>query len=80
MIPQPLTRVYRDGEDVAHLREDVAPAELILCRHYDDQGDPLPGYPVSYDAELGWMGTGSQDEYDRAAALPLCPECAERSS
>ena len=23
----------------------------------------------------GWFGTGSMDEYDRAAALPLCTTC-----
>lgn len=24
-----------------------------------------------------WMGTGSQDEYDRAATLPLCVSCRQ---
>lgn len=23
----------------------------------------------------GWFGTGSQEEYERAAQLPLCPKC-----
>lgn len=25
----------------------------------------------------GWYGTGSQDEYDFAAALPTCAQCAD---
>jgi len=31
--------------------------------------------PVWYSAE-GWLGTGSQAEYERATALPLCKACA----
>jgi hypothetical protein len=28
--------------------------------------------------EGGFLGTGSQDEYDKAARLPLCGDCAKR--
>ena len=27
----------------------------------------------------GWLGTGSQDERDHAAALPLCEDCAKET-
>jgi hypothetical protein len=26
----------------------------------------------------GWLGTGSQREYDRVAALPLCKRCSAK--
>lgn len=26
-----------------------------------------------------WRGTGSQDEYDRAAALPICKSCLRKT-
>jgi len=78
MSTAPLTRVYRSGDHVAHLREDVAPGENILCRKYTDLGDPAPGSTGSYTPER-WRGTGSQAEYDTAAAMPLCRECEERS-
>lgn len=28
-----------------------------------------------YPWTTGWMGTGNQDEYDRAASLPVCQRC-----
>jgi hypothetical protein len=27
---------------------------------------------------MGWYGTGSQDEYDKAASMPRCQRCPER--
>jgi hypothetical protein len=30
-----------------------------------------------YPWTTGWWGTGSQEEYDRAANLPLCQRCAQ---
>lgn len=72
-----VTRVFLPGDSVAHLREDVVPAENILCRRYDKDGNPLP--PGSYDSGF-WLGTGSQEEYDAAQALPLCGNCVTRMS
>jgi len=34
--------------------------------------DVVPVYPWI------WLGTGSQDEYDKAASLPLCKRCEAR--
>lgn len=64
------SRVYRRTGRLAHLVEDMAGANyhLSLCRMW-----PPPGGG-------GWRGTGNQVEYERAAALPLCPTCKQRAA
>jgi hypothetical protein len=55
-------RVYAPGRPVAHLLDGSATEyALTLC------GAERDG--------RGWWGTGSQDEIDKAAALPLCTGC-----
>lgn len=63
------TRVYRKGGQYAHLEE------LIYSAHSDDTPE---GPPLSWDNQESWYGTGSQDEYEHAAAKPLCPKCFAR--
>ena len=44
--------------------------------HYDELPDPRCACP--HHRQHGrdeWHGTGSQAEYEKAAALPLCPRC-----
>lgn len=72
------TRVYRPGDQLAHLRENVAPAEFILCREFTDDGDMDESRPATYEC-ADWLGTGSQEEYETAAGLPLCRTCARRT-
>jgi hypothetical protein len=62
----PETRVYTFTGKVAHL---VAVG-----------GSPsLHRPPALCGREAGtWLGTGSQAEYEKAAALPTCRFCAER--
>jgi hypothetical protein len=55
------TRVYRARGKVAHI------SELIYVAHLSA--------PSSWDDSEGWYGTGSQEEYETAAAMPLCPKC-----
>jgi hypothetical protein len=54
------TRVYRRNVRVAHL---VGPGT--------SHGEPM----CPARSEHGWLGTGSQWEYEHAATLPLCGEC-----
>lgn len=54
------TRVYRLNGKVAHIEE------LLYSAH--------PFMPWMDDRD-GWFGTGSQEEYERAAEMPLCPRC-----
>lgn len=64
------TRVYRLRERIAHLRKETGDT-TIAC---NDPADPeMP--PALDDC---WLGTGSQAEYEHAAALPLCPRCFAR--
>lgn len=67
MSELPWTRVYRPRNAAeAHLRrEDAA---VIACE------DParMSSYP---GREERWYGTGSQEEYEHAAELPLCLRC-----
>lgn len=58
------TRVYRPYARHAHLRQDVGLGS-VAC-------DPLDRRWPDDDE---WRGTGSQEEYDRAAVLPLCTAC-----
>ena len=59
-------RVYTPRGRMAHLLrpgdQPSAGRAPALCLRY-----PRPG--------ASWLGTGSQDEYDKAAALPLCGKC-----
>jgi hypothetical protein len=58
------TRVYRRRGGVAHLRDEQA--GLILC----------PAWRYTEGGwEESWLGTGSQDEYEKAASLRLCLRC-----
>ncbi len=56
------TRLYQRGGRQAHLTAD----SKIACRG-----------PLREDAwvDESWLGTGSQEEYEHAAALPLCRRC-----
>ena len=62
--PLEWTRVYRSGGRHAHLREESG--GLIACSVWRFREG---GW------EAGWLGTGSQDEYEHAAGLPLCLGC-----
>lgn len=44
--------------------------------HFADTGD-AGGYCEVYCrlGGTGWLGTGSQEQYERAASLPKCPAC-----
>lgn len=59
------TRVYMAHAATAHLispDESVSDVPRALCKIRPYLG-------------RSWFGTGSQAEYDKAAALPLCPRC-----
>jgi hypothetical protein len=56
-------RLYAPHGKLAHLSPPWAWRE-VLCR------------PDGSRQPQAWLGTGSQDEYDRAASLPLCGRCA----
>lgn len=59
------TRVYTDGGTVVHLLDGLlSPNEnnSALCGRM-----PWPGL---------WLGTGSQEEHERALDLQLCSQCA----
>lgn len=55
------TKVYRKGAKRAHIMQ------LLSSAH--------PYAPSSWDDD-SWLGTGSQEEYEAAAALPLCMRCS----
>jgi len=63
------TRVYTRRGRSAHLMAPTGtmrPQGIVLC--------PVrPRWPDE------WLGTGNQDEHDRAAALPLCVPCMWRA-
>lgn len=61
------TRVYREGDAVAHLHSQAYSCR-IACDDPESPRTPM----VSEDC---WLGTGSQDEYERARSLPLCTRC-----
>lgn len=61
------TRVYRPHGKIAHLWE-LAGGCPVMNRWSD---------PDWLDRE-SWLGTGSQEEYEHAAKLPLCTDCFRR--
>lgn len=63
MTPEGRTRIYLLGAGIAHLRHMRGFQQGPVCGGFDADGDR-------------WLGTGSQEEYETAAALPLCGECA----
>lgn len=61
-IPEGHARVYGKTGRFAHLvplGEEPSGYVIVMCRLGGRQ----------------WLGTGSQDEYDRAASLPVCGQC-----
>lgn len=65
--PSP-TRVYTFTGKVAHL--------LPVGRGANSHTRALCGFSPAWHYE--WHGTGSQVEYEKAAALPTCVYCAKR--
>jgi len=55
------TRVYRRTGRIAHIRE------LLSAAH--------PWAPDSWDVAGSWYGTGSYEEYKKAARMPTCAQC-----
>jgi hypothetical protein len=67
-VPRDYTRVYTDGGATAHLLDELLSPNQpnsALC----GRSPSSPGL---------WLGTGSQDEYERAADLRLCVFCIDR--
>lgn len=62
------TRVYFRTGQVAHILEHGATANRLDGTHHR----AMCGFWTT-----NWYGTGSQDEYERAAALPLCVRCSQ---
>lgn len=63
----PRTRVYRPKGAYAHLvpeGQDPSGYLIVMCR--------LGG--------KGWLGTGSQAEYEHAASLPVCGGCERQAA
>lgn len=63
-MPGSHTRVYTDGGTVAHLLDELLSPNQpnsVLCGR-----TPWPGL---------WLGTGSQDEHEKAEDLTLCTRC-----
>lgn len=56
-------RIYTPRGTVAHLSYPGWLGGNPLCPALEPRG--------------GWLGTGRQDEYDRAASLPLCSRCVK---
>ena len=59
-------RVYRPGGKTTHLLPPGDPAS---------SGHPESLCGIRNTFGRIWLGTGGQDEYDKAASLPLCGKC-----
>jgi len=55
---------------------DVAGEAIVAHLAADTSHDALCGVERPLAFTGGWYGTGSQDEYEFAAAAPLCATCA----
>jgi len=62
-------RRYTHGGRVAH---------LLDVHSYTFSATALCGQDTGMLSISGWLGTGSQREYERAEALPLCRACERR--
>lgn len=60
-LPWGYERRYSRGGSVAHA--------VNVQRYY-----PVSSAPCGFMPEE-WLGTGTQDEYERASTLPLCKTC-----
>lgn len=63
-----LERRYSPNGRTAHLIDEAdvgKPMQQTLCGRIE--------------SDAWWYGTGSQDEYDRAASLPTCKRCEAQS-
>jgi hypothetical protein len=64
-----ITRIYLPGGRVAHLTFDTG--RMALCENHLGMGDPR------FHESDEWHGTGTQDEIEKAARMPLHQKCAE---
>lgn len=55
------TFIYAEDEKYCHINELLYPAH--------------PDAPPDWDIKENWLGTGSQEEYEAALLMPVCPEC-----
>lgn len=66
------TRVFLSRGRVAHLLDESRSPNVgtdeALCGAWAGLGQAV------------WLGTGTQDEHERAAELPLCLRCEGRTS
>jgi hypothetical protein len=86
--PPLYTRVYRRTGHYAHLQMTDGSHDILCQRRSEpcclrttcccgqDPDSPACycAHLVSYEPDT-WLGTGAQHEYEKAAALPLCPRC-----
>lgn len=64
----------------AHL---VHRSDTGLGRAWSSACGRYPAMTASYlylGGDMGWLGVGGQDEYDKAERLPLCKDCERISS
>lgn len=66
-VPDYLTRVY----------DPTFPAESMVAHLVHSSGDDFAFCGTGSEHLLGWYGTGSQDEYETAAALDVCVPCRD---
>lgn len=64
MVDDMFTRMYLKRGRVSHAVNHDAGHVMSECGLY---------------AWPHWYGTGSQDEYDKAASMPRCQRCPERN-
>jgi hypothetical protein len=75
----PFDRVYLAGDQLAHLMRPED--QWIICEPWleeigeDGEIADLAEGPLNSLPRNAWLGTGTQDEYEFAALLPLCLTC-----
>jgi hypothetical protein len=62
------TRVYLSRGKVAHLKGNWTARQWFTA--------PCGASPAWYEPH-GWYGTGTQEEIEKAAGLPLCKRCVK---
>jgi hypothetical protein len=66
-----VTRVYLRSGRVAHLLDESSSPNV-------GTDEALCGIWAGFGSAV-WLGTGTQDEHERAAELPLCSRCEVRA-
>jgi hypothetical protein len=61
--------------DLPHVYTRAGRRAHLLAPSQSPNDPDIPAFCRIWPERDGWLGTGSQDEWEKAASLPVCKDC-----